>query len=62
MRASEQKFPIDEVMYMLWSTKYQGFVASGNGWYDHEAEQQRYDNKTQVQCWKVALTLDATGY
>lgn len=49
MRASEQKFPIDEVMsYAVAVQEYQGFVASGNGWYDHEAEQQRYDNKTLI--------------
>ena len=49
MRANEQKFPISEVMsYAVAVQQYQGFVASGNGWYDHEVEQHRYHNKTLI--------------
>ncbi len=42
-------YNLDIVMqYAVAVTDYQGFISSGNGWYDHETESRHHDNKTVI--------------
>jgi len=36
------------MQYAVAVTDYQGFISSGNGWYDHETESRHHDNKTII--------------
>ena len=49
MAKPKAQYDINTVMqYAVAVTDYQGFISSGNGWYDQEKETRHHDNKTVI--------------
>ena len=59
MAKQKLTYDISTVMqYAVAVTDYQGFVSSGNGWYDQETESRWHDNKSVIGFMLDASTVD----